>query len=88
MVAAQKPTRASNADRTLIIWVGYAGYLVLCADGVPNRARLDVLLRRLTWGGSYLALVALLQFFTKERFDLAVGTDLSGAYWPAGRRSR
>jgi len=63
---------SSNADRTLIIWIGYAGYLVLCADGVPNRARLDVLLRRLTWGGSYLALVALLQFFTKERFDLAV----------------
>ena len=25
---------SSNADRTLITWIGYAGFLVLCADGV------------------------------------------------------
>jgi hypothetical protein len=62
---------SSNADRTLIIWIGYSGFLLLCADGITGRDRLDVLLRRLTWGGSYLALVALLQFFTRERIDLA-----------------
>ena len=62
---------SSNADRTLITWIGYAGFLLLCADGVPSRERLDVLLRRLTWGGSYMAFVALLQFFTNQRIDLA-----------------
>jgi hypothetical protein len=65
------PVEARNADRTLIIWIGYAGFLLLCADGVSDRRRLDVLLRRLVWGASYMSVVAMLQFFSAGRFDLA-----------------
>jgi hypothetical protein len=61
---------ASNSDLTLITWVGYAGYLLLCADGVTDRRRLDVLLRRLVWGGMYTSIVAILQFFTRGALDL------------------
>jgi hypothetical protein len=65
------PVEARNADRTLIVWLGYAGFLLLCADGVWDRRRLDVLLRRLVWGATYMSLVAVLQFFSGGSFDLA-----------------
>jgi len=63
------PDEVSNSDRTLLTWLGYSGFLLLCADGVTSLKRLDVLLRRLVWGGAYMSLVALFQFFV--HFDLA-----------------
>jgi hypothetical protein len=66
----------SNADRTLITWLGYCGYLLLCCDGVTDRRRLDALLRRVVDGAAFMALVALLQFFAKY--------DLSAVIQPPG----
>jgi hypothetical protein len=57
-----------NADRTLIVWFGYLGVLLLCTDGVLTRARLDTVLRRLVTGAMYMSLVGALQFFV--RLDL------------------
>ncbi|MEA3214473.1 MAG: hypothetical protein QOJ19_629 [Acidimicrobiia bacterium] len=65
------PLEGRNADRTLITWFGYAGLLLLSTDGVTSLKRLDVLLRRMVWGGAYMSFVALTQFFSKNRLDLA-----------------
>lgn len=59
----------SNADRTLIVWLGYCGYLLLTCDGITTRERLDTLLRRVVDGAAFMAVVALLQFFAS--FDLS-----------------
>ena len=59
----------SNADRTLILWLGYCGYLLLSCDGITSRDRLDTLLRRVVDGAAFMSTVALLQFFAK--FDLS-----------------
>lgn len=74
---------SSNADRTLIVWFGYAGFLLLVADGMTTRARLDTLLRRVLWGSTYMSLVAILQFFTKGRLDLATLVQLPGLKYNA-----
>lgn len=55
----------SNADRTLIMWIGYCGYLLLTCDGVTSRGRLDALMRRVVDGAAFMSVVALLQFFAK-----------------------
>jgi hypothetical protein len=67
---------ASNADRTGIMWLGYLGLLLLAADGITSRHRLDVLLRRVVWGGAYMSFVAMLQWF--------IGVDLARALAPPG----
>ncbi len=69
---------ASSADRSLIIFFGYAGFLLLATDGIPDRARLDALLRRLVWGTTYMSFVAILQFFSNNRIDLASMVQLPG----------
>jgi polysaccharide biosynthesis protein PslJ len=63
------PVETRGADRAMLTLLGYSGFLLLCADGVTNRNRLDVLLRRLVWGGAYMSFVAILQFFLN--LDLA-----------------
>ncbi|MPY95920.1 MAG: hypothetical protein GEV08_23545 [Acidimicrobiia bacterium] len=66
----------SNADRTLIMWLGYCGYLLLSCDGITSRARLDALMRRVVDGAAFMATVALLQFFAK--FDLSASIQPPG----------
>lgn len=56
---------ASNADLTLVVWLGLAGVALLTADGVGDRNRLDVLLRRMVLGAAYMSFVALVQFVGK-----------------------
>jgi polysaccharide biosynthesis protein PslJ len=52
------------ADRGLLLVAGLLGLLVLAADGISTRERLDTLLRRLATGGAVLGAVGLVQFIT------------------------
>lgn len=53
---------ASSSDRALLTTLGLAGVALVTADGIPDRARLDVLLKRLTVGGAVMALLGEVQF--------------------------
>lgn len=63
------PVEASSADRRTIVFVALAGIALLAMDGIPNRDRLDKLLRRVVALGGIVAILGLLQF---------AGTDLVG----------
>jgi polysaccharide biosynthesis protein PslJ len=58
-----------GADRGIIVALGLVGLLLLAADCIKSRARLDTLLRRIATGASIVAAVGILQFFTG--YDLA-----------------
>ena len=58
------PLEARAADRGLMALLGFLGALLLAADGIVDRTRLEVLLRRMVMAGAFLASLALLQFFT------------------------
>lgn len=62
---------ARAADRGLLGLLGLLGVVVLAADGIGSRARLDQLLRRLVLAGAFLAALGILQF---------AGVDLSGLF--------
>ena len=53
---------ARSADRWLLMSVAVAGLALFVADGVPDRAALDRLLRRVLAGGGVMALIGSLQF--------------------------
>jgi O-antigen ligase len=59
------------ADRGVLYLVALMGVLLLAADGIATRERLETLLRRLVAAGAVLALVGILQFR---------GLDLSGVF--------
>ena len=59
------------ADRGVLALAGLLGVLVLAADGISDRARLDTLLRRVVGAGSVLAGIGVLQF---------AGTDVSSVF--------
>ena len=58
------PLEARAADRGLMALLGFFGALLLTADGIVDRARLEVLLRRMVMAGAFIAALAVLQFFT------------------------
>jgi O-antigen ligase len=62
----------SSVDRGILFALGLCGALLLAADGIDGRERLDVLLRRVVAGATFVAGIGLLQFF--------VGVDLSGVF--------
>ena len=62
---------ALSADRNLLYAVALFGVLVLAADGIHTRERLETLLRRLVAAAAVLAVVGILQFR---------GYDLSGIF--------
>jgi O-antigen ligase len=53
------------ADRALIFTFGWLGVLLLAADGISNLDRLRTLFRRLVFGTSAIAVLGIIQFFTK-----------------------
>jgi O-antigen ligase len=53
---------ATSSDRALLTTLGLAGVALVAADGIPDRVRLDVLLKRLTVGGAVMAVLGELQF--------------------------
>jgi O-antigen ligase len=58
---------ANGAERTLLVALAAGGVLLATADGIGTRARIDTVLRALSWGGGVMALIGLIQFVF--RFD-------------------
>ncbi|MFE1232995.1 O-antigen ligase family protein [Streptomyces sp. NPDC059442] len=61
-ISSQKEVLA--ADRGLIVLLVWVALIVLASAGIQDRARLDVLMRRLVVMGSVVALLGLYDFFT------------------------
>jgi O-antigen ligase len=72
------PVEASAADRKLLMFASVMGVAVFAIDAVPNRRRLDKLLRRLTIFAAANAVVAIIQFTTK--YDLAARVVIPGLH--------
>ena len=63
------PTLEQNgADRGLISIFGWAGVLLLAADGIDRSDRLKTLIRRIVLGVTVMAVIGLVQFFA--HFDI------------------
>lgn len=54
---------ASSSTRRLLTLAALIGIALLAADGIPNRQRFDVLIRRLVWLTGITSVIGLLQFF-------------------------
>jgi len=64
------PTLEANAaDRSMIIYLVYVGIALVCADGLPNRTRLDEVLRALLVLGVVMALLGHLQLIGLDLVD-------------------
>jgi polysaccharide biosynthesis protein PslJ len=55
---------ANGADMSLIGIVIFLGTILVIADGIPNRERLDALVRTLVWGAAGMAFIGLVMFVT------------------------
>jgi polysaccharide biosynthesis protein PslJ len=67
LAAVTRPIEAvelRSADRAILSLCGWVAIVVIAADRIPSRARLDTLLRRLVTAGGWLATLGLLQFIT------------------------
>jgi polysaccharide biosynthesis protein PslJ len=60
------PVELRAADRGLLIVLSWLGVCFLAMDGATSKARLDVLLRRVTMGGGLLATLGIVQFFSHQ----------------------
>ena len=58
----------SPADTGLLRVLSWLGVLLLAADGIPDHARFQTLVRRLVLAAGFLAALGLLQFATGESF--------------------
>jgi len=66
----------SGADRGLIVLCGWLGVLLVAADGIDRADRLRTLLRRIVMGGTAMAVLGMLEFFTG--LDLAQYISIPG----------
>jgi len=98
--AALRPISASEisaADRGLLSALSWGAVLLVALDGIPDRPRLDTLMRRLTMLGGAVAALGIVQYLTGQAFTeylrlpgLAVNGDLTsvgsrqGFFRPAG----
>jgi O-antigen ligase len=55
------PLESNAADRLLISTVAFLGIVVALADGIPNRTRLDDVVRTLVWCAAGMAFIGLIQ---------------------------
>lgn len=62
----------SGSARELILIVAMVGLSLAIMDGVPTMDRLNTLLRRLTWAGSWLAAVGVGQFITGSSLTIRI----------------
>ncbi|MEV1333407.1 O-antigen ligase family protein [Micromonospora costi] len=68
-LARGMPTiEANGADRALLATAALVGPMLAFADGVPNRSRLDAVLRALVYSAAIMAFIAIVQ--SSLRFDL------------------
>ena len=87
VVATLRPISAIElraADRGLLTLAAWLGIILVAADGVPSRARLETFLRRLVVAGGIIALLGLIQFQTGKTVvdaiqipGLSVNSDLT-----------
>jgi hypothetical protein len=70
------PLEASAADRSMLAALAFVGIALVCADGVPNRTRLDDLLRFMVALGAIMATIGHVQFVFD--FDLVEQIRLPG----------
>ncbi|NUP01488.1 MAG: O-antigen ligase family protein [Nonomuraea sp.] len=56
------------ADHTFVLYLGYVSLLLAVCDGIGSRERLDFVLKAVVIGGTFAAIVALMQF--RLDFDL------------------
>jgi len=56
----------STADLGLVALVGWAGVALVAHDGITSLSRLEVLVNRIAVAGGAVALLGILQFFTKQ----------------------
>lgn len=67
---------SGGADRALIATLVFLGIVLTCADGLPNRARMDDLMRAVVWLGAAMATIGLIQF--AFRFNIVAYIDIPG----------
>jgi O-antigen ligase len=67
---------ANGADLSLIATAIFVGTVLVVADCVPNRDRLDALVRTLVWSAAAMALIGLASYAT--RIDLAAYVQIPG----------
>ncbi len=63
-----EPDELRQADLGILIVCGWLGLVQLGTDGIPSRARLDSVLRRLTVAGGMVAVLGLIQFKTGQAY--------------------
>lgn len=56
----------NGAHRALITSAAMLGMALLVVDGVDRQDRLETLLRRVVWGGAFMSLIAVAEFFTGQ----------------------
>jgi polysaccharide biosynthesis protein PslJ len=64
--AAMPRLQENGADRGLILLCGWLGVLLLAADGIDRAHRLDTLLRRIVLGVTAMAVLGIVEFFTRQ----------------------
>lgn len=67
---------ANSADRAMILYCSLIGLVLLCADGIPSRRRLDELVQVLVGAASVVAVIGLLQSITG--FDVTQYIQIPG----------
>jgi O-antigen ligase len=71
VVAMLRPISSNELNSTelgLISLVSWLGVLLVATDGIPNRSRLEVALRRLALAGGLMAVLGIAQFATGKPF--------------------
>ncbi|MGW6500989.1 O-antigen ligase family protein [Nonomuraea angiospora] len=64
------------SDHTFVLYAGYVSLLLMVCDGIDSRERLDFVLKAVVIGGTFAAIVALLQF--RLDFDLTKYMQIPG----------
>lgn len=62
MLRAVTPVETRASDRLMLATAGWMGVALLTADGVRDRERMEVLVRRLVWCAAALAVVGIVEF--------------------------
>lgn len=73
----------NGADRGIILICGWLGIAMLTADGVTSMDRLKTLVRRLVFGATAIALLGIVQFFTRlniAKYIVIPGLSIQQAY--------
>ena len=73
MLRATPAAEVSTADSGMLRLVAWTGLALIANDGIPNGARLEVLLRRVVRAGAVVAILGIVQFVTGTTFVDGIG---------------